>query len=585
MIIRIHHIYFLSILIGQFFAIHTPVFSQKQKKKNKSEISTAFYDENQVRFSQVFGNGLTQKLIGNGEAAILQFEDAIKINPSSGAANYEIALIRSNQKKYETALPYIEKAIKFEANNKWYYELYTIILAELKKYKECEKAYHDLIELDPENYNYSLELADLYMAEKKYKEAIQLYDNIEKKMGIQPEISIQKEKLYEAMGQIQKAVDEIKKLIRSTPENADLYGILAELYYRNNKKDEALKTYLKVLELDPLNPVIQLSLANLYQDMGKDSISYDYAKKAFYNPEVSIDDKIKVLLSYYDLIDNQSVYKKQAFELIDILISTHPNEAKSFSIKGDFMLKEKRKDEAIDAFEKVISLDNSRLPVWKELLGLYYEKKDWNNLEIKAIAASEIFPEQPIVYLFLSIVQYNKKEFYKSIETILAGKELVLDEKNLTSEFYQLLAKNYFELKKDGEMIEAFENAIKTDPSSNAIKNNYAYYLALRNLNLSKAESLINEVIQKVPYNSYYLDTYGFILFKKGDYGNAKIIFLKAILYTEKKPGILYEHLGDAYYKTNDIENALDSWLKAKEAGGELSDKIDEKIKLKKWVE
>ena len=59
--------------------------------------------------------------------------------------------------------------------------------------------------------------------------------------------------------------------------------------------------------------------------------------------------------------------------------------------------------------------------------------------------------------------------------------------------------------------------------------NNYAYYLSLVGRDLDKAERMSGKVIERFPNNSTYLDTYAWILFKKGNYTLAKFYMETAI--------------------------------------------------------
>lgn len=65
--------------------------------------------------------------------------------------------------------------------------------------------------------------------------------------------------------------------------------------------------------------------------------------------------------------------------------------------------------------------------------------------------------------------------------------------------------------------------------------------------------------IQKDSNNSAYLDTYGWILFKKGDYENALEYTLKSIDKGAASAEV-YEHLGNIYIKLDDAEKAKKAW-------------------------
>ena len=129
-----------------------------------------------------------------------------------------------------------------------------------------------------------------------------------------------------------------------------------------------------------------------------------------------------------------------------------------------------------------------------------------------------------------------------------------------------------------------FEEALQLDPDNDNVLNNYAYYLALRKQNLSKAEKLSKRSIELSPNNVSYMDTFGWILFQQEKYSEAKIYFEKALDKGGFNRPAIVEHLGDVFYKLNQPDKALENWNKSKELGN-TSDLLKKKIADKKYYE
>jgi TPR repeat protein len=94
-----------------------------------------------------------------------------------------------------------------------------------------------------------------------------------------------------------------------------------------------------------------------------------------------------------------------------------------------------------------------------------------------------------------------------------------------------------------------------------AAQNDLAYYWAVNNKNLDKAENLIKKVIKQNPNNPHGIDTMGYVFYKQGKFNDAIEQFRKALKL--RKSSVILEHLGDAYFKINDINKARSSWLEA----------------------
>nr|MBP7089113.1 hypothetical protein [Candidatus Omnitrophota bacterium] len=82
------------------------------------------------------------------------------------------------------------------------------------------------------------------------------------------------------------------------------------------------------------------------------------------------------------------------------------------------------------------------------------------------------------------------------------------------------------------------------------------YTYAEEEINLDLAESMIKKALQKEPDNGAYLDSLGWVYFKKGDLKKAESYLLKAV--ERMKDPDIYEHLGDLYIKLGDSQKGKD---------------------------
>jgi Flp pilus assembly protein TadD len=138
------------------------------------------------------------------------------------------------------------------------------------------------------------------------------------------------------------------------------------------------------------------------------------------------------------------------------------------------------------------------------------------------------FKDNPVLYLFYGSAKYQKKMFEDAINVLNKGLSLSQD-KALKIEFYSLLAESYQGAEQFDKSEESFEAALQLDEGNIGIKNNYAYYLSLREKNLKLARKMSYATIQVEPDNSTYLDTYAWVLFKSGKVKQAKKFILNAV--------------------------------------------------------
>ena len=289
-------------------------------------------------------------------------------------------------------------------------------------------------------------------------------------------------------------------------------------------------------------------------------------------------------VSYYSITEIYASLKDQAFELSEILIKTHKNDAKAYSIYGDFLYRDKKYKEAKDVFKKVIEIDSTKYPVWETLLIIESELTNTQALADESARAIELFPEQPLIYLFSGISNYELNKLDVAIKSLSKGRDFVVDNDKLIVQFDTYLGDIYYKNKEYSKSFEAFKRVLKLDSDNVYVMNNYSYYLSLQNQDLDEAESLGKKMNIIVPNNSSYQDTYGWVLYKLGRFDDAKVWINKAIESGGKANDVIMEHYGDVLYKLGDKENALQYWMKAKEAG-KGSEFLDKKVADKKLYE
>ena len=126
--------------------------------------------------------------------------------------------------------------------------------------------------------------------------------------------------------------------------------------------------------------------------------------------------------------------------------------------------------------------------------------------------------------------------------------------------------------------------ALQIDENNVVVLNNFSYYLSLDNSDLERAEKMISKCIELEPGNATYLDTYAWVLFKRGRYFEAKYIIERAIDNGGTESNVIVEHYGDILYKNGNVSEALIQWKKSLDMGNQ-SEVLLKKIEKNIYVE
>jgi tetratricopeptide (TPR) repeat protein len=284
-----------------------------------------------------------------------------------------------------------------------------------------------------------------------------------------------------------------------------------------------------------------------------------------------------VLSSYFIITEKFPELRPQAFELCRELVQVHPDDARAHSIYGDFLFREEQYHEALEQYESAVAKDKSRFTVWNQLLLTLNELDDAAMLNAKSTEAAEIFPQQPVLYLYKGLSFMQLKKYDDAVDALKAGLMITVENEALTVQFLASLGDSYHRLGRYDESDEAYESALKSDPDNAYVLNNYAYYLSIRKVKLTRAEEMARRCNDMNPGKPSYLDTYAWVLFQSGKTDEALLLIEKAIASGGDTNSTIVEHLGDIQWTLNKKDAAIESWKKAKSLGGEVV-KLDKKI-------
>ena len=551
--------------------------SNKQASKEPIQISV-LTEKQRIAFEEELIDANKEKMLGSLDAAQKGFLKCISIDPNQAAPYYELAQINADQGNISSAYEYVSKAVELNADNYWYAYLKAKLAIELQKIDEAIKIYESLAKQKPGDIEMRYELAGMYLFKGNIKAGFAELDRIEDEMGVSDQISMLKHQIYLKGGEVDKAAAEVRKLIEANPGSMEYYKTLADTYMVNGKEQEAIAVYDEMERLAPNDPQLNFALANFYRQKGDEAKAKTYIYRVFENPEANIDQKIKILLDYFDASDNNKVAEQEAFELCERLVDAHPDQAKAHAMYADFLYRDKQLNAAARQYRKTLELDSSRYAIWNQLIVVESELEQYESLIKTADRALELFPNQPFPYFFAGIASMQLKNNSKAIDYLETGKDFVLENKVLKAQFFASLGDAYRANNLKDKSYEAYDKSLKIEPSNVYVLNNYSYYLSLDKENLDKAAEMASLTNKIAPNESSFEDTYGWVLFQQGKYEEAKLWIEKAYNNGGKTSGVIVEHLGDVASKLGKKEEAVAYWTKAKELGVE-SKMIDKKIK------
>ncbi|OFX85943.1 MAG: hypothetical protein A2W99_16970 [Bacteroidetes bacterium GWF2_33_16] len=573
-----HKLLLQVILVFLLIIFQTSCVTKKTTTQEKSVGKKTISTKNTDQYYYTFLEANRQKLLGDLKSALILFNQCIVLNPESSASMHEIAQINGALNNYELAVKYAKMAILHNPENKWYYFTLAELYISTQNYEKAAETYEEIRKIEPNNYEVHYYLAMLYKQLNKNNEALKLFIELEDKIGINENISINKQQIYLLQGNRTKAYDEINKLINHFPGEAKYYGILAEMYTRDNLFLKAEENYKLLFDIDSINPYGQLSIVDYYRK----KMDYDNAfltiDKIIENDLTEFNSKVLTLASLLNSPKEFSLFSDKIEKSLLKLKEKYSSEKDVYTLLADFSIKKNNYNDAANHLEYIIQNFESNDFIWEQLITLYSVQGKFQSMYDKSSIAIDSFPQIASFYLYngISGLQINKVD--EAISSLNQGLKLVEPNSEQEINIFIYLAEAYQEIKNYTQSEFFYEKVLEKQPDNLFAINNYSYYLSLRDQKLEYAEQISRKTVDAEPENSTYLDTYAWILFKLGRYQDALYFIKKAYDYGGYQNDVIVEHYGDILFKTKNITEALKMWELSKMLGNkslELLDKIE----------
>jgi tetratricopeptide (TPR) repeat protein len=363
-------------------------------------------------------------------------------------------------------------------------------------------------------------------AENRLTEAVKLAPNFAQAVTLLSDLKIKK-------GVPAAAVELLTPLIKAQPQNVQAHYLLATAYLAQQQTTQALTVFRQMTELFPKDP------------------------------------QPPYLVGAILLAQRQPAEARQAFE-------------KSLEISPDFLpateqlveldLADKQYASALDRVQKLIDKDPKQAQAWAIRGKIYLSQRDFVHAEPDLLKAIELDPALEPAYLLLTqlYVATNRQE--QAIEKLNGFVKENKDNQAKAAPALMQLAMLQQSLKHFNDARDTYEKVLTLAPNQALALNNLAVLYSDTPGQLDKAYDIAKKAREAAPNVPNIADTLGWILYRKGDYGNALPLLQESAGKLPDAPQIQF-HLGMAQYMLGSNEPARVALQKAADAAVDFPDK------------
>ena len=335
--------------------------------------------------------------------------------------------------------------------------------------------------------------------------------------------------------------------------------------------------YFRVNDIDKFKTIIQKNLPNLFDK--KLLIKNITKTKNNFNevPDLNI-----ILAS--KIYNNVKVNNLQEYSyshlkiLLELALYLYPNmDIAKYSL-AEIYNDQKSKDIALKKLNSMSSESFFYLP--SNLKKLSILKSSRLNAEHKKhlFKIKDKWPNNKFIMLQMADYYKSKSNFYKAIQIY----KKIIENHGENNRLLFLYASS---LDKMGDWHKAKElliTILKKDPEETYTLNYFAYSLALRDEELDLALNHIKKALSLDPNNGFFLDTLGWVEFKRENYMSAVFYLEKSIMILPRSSEVM-DHLGDCYLMLGRTKEAVYEWKKAMKYENNITVITSIKDKLNKY--
>ena len=524
-----------------------------------------------------FLDGLKALMLEKPEDASRSFEKSLDLNDKNAAAHFKLAEIKAEQNQIANALSHAQSAARLEPGNRYYLELLADMQELSGDWKASVKTWRKIGNLpEQDKMEIRLAVARLYIEQKKFSDAINELNLCEKENGPTPDLFQFRINLYLKKNDLKGAIAESDAWLKTFPDDPEAWSSVCRILLSNNKIQEAKSRIQEMMSRFSDNPGGHLMLADVYLQENNETAAFEEMRKAFLNPDLPSEAKVEIVSGYLRTPQDKED-QSRALELCDILIKVHPEDARALIVRGDVLNLNGKTREAREMYLKARRFNRNNFALWEQLVLIDLSLNETDSLVIHTTEARQLFPNTPSFAFYNGTGLLLQKKYEASVEALEQAARISLENRMMQAEIYSMLGDAYYNLKQLDNSFKSYDEVLAMDSSNAHVLNNYSYFLSLEKTRLDKAIAMSSRLVSLFPDDPTYLDTYGWVLYQSGRYADALNPLEKAS--RASGSGVIWEHYGDALFRTGKTTEAESAWKKALELGGGTSPDLPAKIR------
>ena len=402
--------------------------------------------EQQRKYDYFFLEAMRMKGKNEYDAAFGLLQHCLDINPTASSALYEISQYYMFLRQVPQGQVALEQAVAFAPDNYWYSQGLVSLYQQQNELDKAAALLEKMVTRFPSKQDPLFSLLDIYSRQEKYNDVISTLNRLEKRLGKNEQLSMEKFRIYLQMKDDKKAFQEIESLVQEYPMDMRYQVILGDVYLQNGKKQEAYDAYQKVLAVEPDNPMALFSMASYYEQTGQKELYQQQLDTLLLNKKVTSDTKISVMRQV--IAENEQSSAKdstQVIALFDRMMKQDMDDPQIPMLYSQYLLSKNMEQEAVPVLEQVVDLDPTNKAARLMLVSAAVKKEDYKQIIKVCEPGIEATPDALELYYYLAIAYHQAEQTDSVLSVCSRALEHVTADtrKEVISDFYSIMGDIY----------------------------------------------------------------------------------------------------------------------------------------------
>ncbi|HKR01959.1 MAG TPA: tetratricopeptide repeat protein [Pyrinomonadaceae bacterium] len=518
-------------------------------------------NENSSLAHSEYGKFLVQ--MGRGEQAEAEFRRAVEVEPANRDARFVLASYYLVNKRLDKAEEAYKALAELDKDRPEGQAILADFYSSIGRYDDAVRIYQDIAAKTSDYPRARYRLSEIMLQRGDVKGASEQAEMVLKTNPRDMQALLLRSRINLSRGDSRAAIEDLKEVLKQEPNSRTGLYFMADANYRSGKIEQArafasdlvkyypdylpaklMQVQLNLAAKDPVAAVVQAN--ELIDRLGKE------APSAETSPQLLTELRVKTLTAR-GIAELQLNKVKQGREDLTAARDLAPDSSSSYSNLALAALAENKPDEAGALYERALAIDSTDFDALNGLINNVYSRqnkldqaharvdqalaaradspalhylkahvygfeKNAQGAESELRRALELDPDYLAAYFDLAALFVNTKQQERAI----AEYRKIIERRPDDASTYTLIGMLEDSRQNTDAAIQNYRKAIELDPNSAIAANNLAWAYAVHGKgNMDEAVALAQGVVQRYPDVPGFVDTLGWVYYKKGLHGPA----------------------------------------------------------------